>query len=56
MNGVVFRDDVQIVRVRAEKVYAETPGLDVTLIPYAMMRPHPVAPPCLPPLLDEARA
>lgn len=31
MNGVVYVDDVQIARGIQEKIYAETPGVDVVL-------------------------
>jgi Holliday junction resolvase RusA-like endonuclease len=35
LNGVVWRDDAQVVSVFARKVYAEEPGLDVVIRPYA---------------------
>ncbi|MDR1647770.1 MAG: RusA family crossover junction endodeoxyribonuclease, partial [Zoogloeaceae bacterium] len=31
MNGVVFRDDAQIVRLTAEKIYAECPCVRVQI-------------------------
>lgn len=33
LNGIVFKDDAQIVSLMAVKVYAETPGLDVEIAP-----------------------
>jgi Holliday junction resolvase RusA-like endonuclease len=34
LNGIVWRDDAQIVSLMVRKVYAETPGLDVVIRPY----------------------
>jgi Holliday junction resolvase RusA-like endonuclease len=34
LNGVAWRDDVQVVSITATKSYAETPGLDVVIRPY----------------------
>jgi Holliday junction resolvase RusA-like endonuclease len=39
LNGVVWADDVQIVRVNIEKGYAETPGIVVTAAPAMLGRP-----------------
>lgn len=33
LNGVAFRDDAQVVQITAAKVYAESAGVDVTIIP-----------------------
>lgn len=33
LNEVVWRDDVQVVEVRARKVYSETPGIDLEVTP-----------------------
>ena len=35
LNGIAFRDDALIVDLHVRKVYAETPGLDVLITPYA---------------------
>lgn len=35
LNGIVWRDDAQVVSIFARKVYAEAPGLDVVIRPYA---------------------
>jgi Holliday junction resolvase RusA-like endonuclease len=34
LNGLVWRDDAQIVSLFVRKVYAETPGLDIVIRPY----------------------
>lgn len=34
LNGIVWRDDAQIVSLMVRKVYAETPGLDVVIRSY----------------------
>lgn len=34
INGVVWRDDVQVVEVTKRKVYSSVPGVDVTIKPY----------------------
>lgn len=34
LNGIVWRDDSQIVSLTVRKIYAETPGLDVIIRPY----------------------
>jgi Holliday junction resolvase RusA-like endonuclease len=34
LNGIVWRDDAQIVSLFVRKVYAETPGLDIVIRPY----------------------
>lgn len=34
LNGLVWRDDAQIVDLAVRKVYAEVPGLDVVIRPY----------------------
>lgn len=34
LNGVAYRDDCQIVRLVTDKIYAETPGVDVSIEPY----------------------
>jgi len=33
LNGIAWRDDAQVVRIVAEKRYAEAPGLDVVIRP-----------------------
>lgn len=33
LNGIVFKDDAQIVSLMAVKIYAEAPGLDVEITP-----------------------
>lgn len=33
LNGIVWADDAQIVRLQASKVYSDTPGLTVTVEP-----------------------
>ena len=33
LNGVAFADDAQVVQIAASKVYAETAGVDITIIP-----------------------
>ena len=43
LNGVVFRDDVQVVSLVARKRYAETPGLDVVIKPALRAEPLAVA-------------
>jgi Holliday junction resolvase RusA-like endonuclease len=35
LNGVAYRDDALIVRLIVDKVYADTPGVDVTVTPYS---------------------
>lgn len=35
LNGIAWIDDAQVVSVFARKLYAETPGLDVVIRPYA---------------------
>ena len=32
-NGIVWRDDAQIVRLMAEKRYSEQPGASISVIP-----------------------
>lgn len=39
MNGIAYIDDVQIVRGVQEKIYAETPGVDVVLLPWSPREP-----------------
>lgn len=34
INGIVWNDDVQVVGLRARKVYGATPGVHVTVSPY----------------------
>lgn len=34
LNGIVWRDDAQVVSIFARKLYAETPGLDIVIRPY----------------------
>lgn len=35
LNGIVWKDDAQVVSIFARKLYADTPGLDVVIRPYA---------------------
>lgn len=35
LNGIVWKDDAQVVSIYARKFYAETPGLDIVIRPYA---------------------
>lgn len=39
LNGVVWRDDVQVVEVRKRKRYGDTPGVLVTIIPIGVLMP-----------------
>jgi Holliday junction resolvase RusA-like endonuclease len=39
LNGVVWRDDVQVVDVSKRKRYADTPGVWVTIIPIGVLMP-----------------
>lgn len=39
LNGVVWRDDVQVVDVTKRKRYADTPGVVVTVIPIGVLMP-----------------
>jgi len=41
MNAIVYRDDNQVVRVTAEKLYTETPGVFVVISPIDGTRPAP---------------
>lgn len=34
LNGIAFRDDALVVSIKATKLYADTPGLDVVIRPY----------------------
>lgn len=36
LNGVAYRDDTQIVKVDARKLYAESEGLDITIEEYKL--------------------
>lgn len=58
LNGVAFRDDAQIVEIKARKTYDVTPGLDVVIRSY---QPAPVliaveAGGCAPPVYVEVEA
>lgn len=39
LNGVVWRDDVQVVDVAKRKRYGDTPGVSVTIIPIGVLMP-----------------
>jgi len=39
LNGVVWRDDVQVVEVAKRKRYGDTPGVKVTIIPIGVLVP-----------------
>lgn len=39
LNGVVWRDDVQVVEVAKRKRYGDTPGVSVTIIPIGELVP-----------------
>lgn len=39
LNGVVWRDDVQVVEVSKRKRYGDTPGVLVTIIPIGLLVP-----------------
>ena len=39
LNGVVWRDDVQVVEVHKRKRYGDTPGVSVTVIPIGVLAP-----------------
>ena len=32
LNGIVYRDDCQVVTLNSKKVYAETPGVDICVM------------------------
>lgn len=39
LNGVVWRDDVQVVEVAKRKCYGDTPGVQVTVVPIGALVP-----------------
>jgi Holliday junction resolvase RusA-like endonuclease len=32
MNGIVYKDDIQVVRLSAKKVYSLVPGIDICVV------------------------
>lgn len=46
-NGIVYRDDTQVVSVSMEKIYAEKPGLVVTVTPLGALAAQVTKRPCL---------